>query len=149
MLVGACTTLIGLRLSLLLLGIVVFLYYVGIELSDSCSQALWQSKVAPDIQGRVFALRGMISWSALPVGLLVTAPLAEYVFEPALAAGGAWASSIGRVVGVGPGRGMGLLFVLAGIFNVLVLLAGYLYPHIRRVEDELPDAVGDENHGCG
>lgn len=149
MLVGVCTALIGLRLPTLLLGVVVFLYYVGIELSDSCSQALWQSKVAADLQGRVFALRGMISWSALPLGLLVAAPLAEYVFEPALAAGGLWAGSVGRVIGIGPGRGIGLLFVLAGAFNVLALLAGYLYPRIRRVEVELPDAVGDANQGPG
>lgn len=46
------------------------------------------------------------------------------------------------MIGVGPGRGLGLLFFLTGIFNVSVLVAGALHPRIRHVEDELPDAVG-------
>jgi hypothetical protein len=143
MLVSLFTLLIGLSSSGLLVGVVAFLYFVCIELSDGCSQALWQIKVAPDFQGRVFAMQQMITLSALPLGLLITAPLAEYVFNPLLDYNGAWATGLGRIIGVGPGRGIGLVFALAGLFNLLVLVLGALYPRIRRVEDELPDVIAD------
>jgi DHA3 family macrolide efflux protein-like MFS transporter len=68
MLVSLCTVLIGLRSSALLTGIAVLLYFICIEVSDACSLALWQSKVAPDFQGRVFAMRRTIYLSALPPG---------------------------------------------------------------------------------
>jgi DHA3 family macrolide efflux protein-like MFS transporter len=145
MLVSLCTVLIGLRSSALLTGIAVLLYFICIEVSDACSLALWQSKVAPDFQGRVFAMRRTIYLSALPLGLLITAPLAEYVLEPSLNSNGALVGSIGRVIGVGPGRGIGLLFILTGIFNMLAVVVAALHPRIRLVEDELPDVIADES----
>lgn len=57
-----------------------------------------------------------------------------------MAEGGALASSLGRVLGVGPGRGYGLIITLTGLLIVLApLVAGLLRP-IRRLEVELPDA---------
>lgn len=38
--------------------------------------------------------------SALPLGLVIAAPLAEYVFNPMLENDGALASSVGRILGV-------------------------------------------------
>jgi DHA3 family macrolide efflux protein-like MFS transporter len=144
MLVAVCTVSIGARSSALLVGVALLVYFAAIALADGNSQALWQAKVAPGVQGRVFAMRRMISLSAFPLGLLIIAPLAEYVFEPLLAVNGPWAGSIGSIVGVGPGRGIGLLFMLTGLFNALVLVIGYLHPRIRLVEDDLPDAVADQ-----
>ena len=48
---------------------------------------------------------------------------------------------MGRVLGVGPGRGYGLIITVTGLFIVLApLVAGLLRP-IRRLEVELPDAT--------
>jgi hypothetical protein len=60
-----------------------------------------------------------------------------------LAVDGALAKNIGRLIGVGPGRGIGLLFIVLGILNILAATVGYLYPRLRLVEDELPDALTD------
>jgi DHA3 family macrolide efflux protein-like MFS transporter len=51
---------------------------------------------------------------------------------------------IGHIIGVGPGRGIGLLFIVMGALKVVASLSGYLYPRIRLVEDELPDVIADE-----
>ena len=141
LLIAVCTILMGLRASPVLIGAAAFAYFAGIELGDGSGQALWQSKVAPDFQGRVFAMQDMVALSALPLGILITAPLAEFVFEPALSENGALAGSLGQVIGVGPGRGIGLVFILTGLFNLAAIAAAYLHPRIRHVEDELPDAV--------
>ncbi len=110
----------------------------------SASQAIWQVKVAPEVQGRVFAFRQMITWSTLPLAQLAAGPLADHVFTPLLLPGGALAETlVGRVLGVGPGYGLALLFVLLGSSSLLIVLGGLLYPRLRRVEDEIPDAIGD------
>ena len=79
--------------------------------------------------------------SSMPLAYLLAGPLADGVFEPLLAIGGPLAGSVGRVIGVGQGRGVGLMFIVIGAFTVLAAVGGYLHPRIRFVENELPDAV--------
>jgi DHA3 family macrolide efflux protein-like MFS transporter len=119
------------------------LFFCGVMI-DACSQAIWQSKVAPDVQGRVFSVRSMIAQSTLPVAFLVAGPLADSVFEPLLTTGGPLAHSVGRVLGTGSGRGTGLLFIVLGIALLLTVAGAALYPHLRNVEDELPDYAARE-----
>jgi MFS transporter, DHA3 family, macrolide efflux protein len=107
----------------------------------ACSQVIWQSKVALDVQGRVFAMRGMIASATLPLAYLASGLLADRVFEPAMAPGGALASTAGRLLGVGKGRGVGLLFVTLGLAIILITLIAFLNPRLRKVESELPDAM--------
>lgn len=102
---------------------------------------IWQSKVASDVQGRVFAIRGAIVLATPPIASLVAGPLADRVFEPLLAVNGPLAGSVGQITGVGPGRGIGLLLISMGLLLVLASVVGYLYPRLRLVEEELPDAV--------
>jgi uncharacterized protein (DUF58 family) len=54
---------------------------------------------------------------------------------------GPLAGSLGQIIGMGPGRGIGLLFVTMGLLLILVTAISCLSPHLRRVENELPDAV--------
>jgi MFS transporter, DHA3 family, macrolide efflux protein len=71
-------------------------------------------------------------------------PLADYVFEPLMAPDGLLAGSVGQLIGVGPGRGIGLMFIVMGTLTMIVTVVAYLYPRLRLVEDELPDAIPDE-----
>ncbi len=130
------------------LGAAAFAYFFGVPIINGCSQAIWQSKTAPDVQGRVFAVRRMIAWSSLPLAYLVAGPLADQVFEPWLAEGGALAGSVGRLIGTGEGRGIGFLFIILGIGSVLATAAAFLHPRVRQVELELPDFVS-EGEGRG
>ncbi len=141
LLVGLFMALIGLRASIPLVTVSLFLCLVFYPITASSNQAIWQSKVAPDVQGRVFAIRQAFILATPLLAYLITGPLADRVFEPLLRVGGPLAGSVGQIIGVGPGRGAGLLFISAGLFLVLASVAGYLYPHLRRVEDELPDTV--------
>jgi DHA3 family macrolide efflux protein-like MFS transporter len=110
-----------------------------IPIINGSSQAIWQSKVVPDVQGRVFAVRRLIAQIAGPLGILIAGPLADKLFEPAMQPGGALAGTFGGLVGTGPGAGMALLMVLAGVMSATVSLSGYLIPIIRDVETILPD----------
>jgi MFS family permease len=141
MISGVFQMLLGVSPSLVLIAIAGFGAMFTMPIINGSSQAIWQTKVAPDVQGRVFAVRRMIAWSAMPLAYLVAGLLADRVFNPLLVEGGALAASVGQVLGVGPARGTGLLFVVSGLLSVVVAAAGYLYPHIHYLEDELPDAM--------
>lgn len=136
---GLCILSSGLRPFVPLIAVAFFSHFFCFPIIAGCSQVIWQSKVSPEIQGRVFAARRMISWSSLPLAYLLAGPIADYVFEPLLATNGPLVNSVGIVIGVGKGRGIGLLFVVLGIFTVLVVVGGYFYPALREVETELPD----------
>jgi DHA3 family macrolide efflux protein-like MFS transporter len=110
-----------------------------IPIANGSSQAIWQAKVAPDVQGRVFAVRRLIAQIAGPLGMLIAGPLADKLFEPAMQPGGALVSVFSGLVGGGPGAGMALMMVLAGLLGAAVSLVGYLFPTIRDVETMLPD----------
>lgn len=137
---GACVLLCGLQPSTSLITIAVFSFFFGLPIVNGCCQTIMQTKVAPEVQGRVFAIHGMLVMSTLPLAYLIAGPLADRVFEPLLVADGLLAGSVGQIIGVGPGRGIGLLFVVSGILNMLITAGGYLYPRLRLVEDEVPDA---------
>ena len=131
-------SLIGLRASIPLVMVSACLCMVFLPITVSANQAIWQNKVAPDVQGRVFAIRQAFIQATPLLAYLVTGPLTDGIFEPLLQAGGPLAGNIGQIIGVGSGRGAGLLFICAGLFLVLVAMAGYLYPPLRQMEDELP-----------
>ena len=106
---------------------------------NGSNQALWQAKVAPDVQGRVFTTRRLIAWLVSPISQLLAGPLADRVLEPAMAEGGTLAPVFSWLVGTGTGAGMGLLFVFTGLLAALTGLSGYLFPVVRNAEDILPD----------
>jgi MFS family permease len=111
-----------------------------IPIANGSSQAIWQAKVPPDVQGRVFATRGMIARISVPVSMLLAGPLADHVFEPAMmTASDGLATVFSGLVGVGPGAGMALMFVIAGVLGMLVGLGGYAFRVVRNIEDILPD----------
>ena len=103
------------------------------------NQAIWQTKVPPAIQGRVFSIQMMLKTSLIPLGYLIAGPLADYIFEPAMTSSGVLVNTFGWLVGNGPGAGIGLMFACTAILGTLMSLSGYLFPAIRRVEDDLPD----------
>ena len=119
----------------------LFVVMLLMPVSSAAAESLWMSKTPARLQGRVFAIRQVVTRAGTPLGILLAGPLAERVFEPLLARGGALAGSWGRVIGVGPGRGIGMMLVLLGAGFAAVTLAMYLSPRVRRVEDELPDAT--------
>ena len=95
--------------------------------------------MAPELQGRVFAFRRSIAMSASIVAPLLAAPLADYVFKPAMAPGGALAPVLGPIIGVGAGRGVGVLISVVGVIIMATTLIALGVPQLRRVELDLPD----------
>ncbi|MBI1277905.1 MAG: MFS transporter [Anaerolineaceae bacterium] len=102
-------------------------------------QTIWQSKVPPALQGRVFAARGAIEQIGMPIGYLIAGPIADKLLEPAMREGGALANVFGELLGTGPGAGMALMFLCTSIAGTIICLSGYLFPKVRQIEGDLPD----------
>src|ERR1700709_2429139 len=115
---------------------------VTVPILNGCGQAIWPSSAPPDLQGRVFAVRRMVAWSTLPFAYLIAGPLADHVFEPLMRVGGPLAGSVGLVIGVGKGRGWGLLCIVIGLFPLLVAAVASRFPRLTRLEEELPNVLG-------
>lgn len=140
-LAAAFLILLGLRPSLPLVAVAMFMMLLVSPLAGASSQAIWLSKTPQHMMGRVFAMRRMLALSTMPVAALLSGPLAERVFNPMLMPGGALEHSAGRVLGVGPGRGIALMYVLIGTFTITATILLYLSPRVRRLDEEIPDAV--------
>ncbi|WP_437604263.1 MFS transporter [Sorangium sp. So ce590] len=121
-------------------GMASFLTSFFFPILYGCNQAIWQSKIHPDAQGRVFAARRIVVDAMVPVAMLIAGPLADYVLEPALSPGGAWVPFLSWLVGSGPGAGMSLLFIVAGLATMGLAAAAYKVRSIREIDSVLPDA---------
>ena len=101
---GLFAALSGLLPDPLLIGAANVYLFSLIPVVNGSGQAIWQTKIAPDVQGRVFATRRLIALIALPISYLAAGPLADGVFELLMAGGDTWAGALGPIVGTGRGR---------------------------------------------
>jgi len=131
--------LIGLGQSTPLWAAGAFFVTFFLALLNTSSGAIWQAKVPPDVQGRVFAVRRMVGAVGAPIAMLCAGPLADYVFEPLMASGRPLTEVLAHVVGTGPGAGMSLMFVLGGGGGLLLALAGLATRRLRDIDTLIPD----------
>ena len=118
-----------------------FVYLFCMPILNGSSQAIWQRKVAPEVQGKVFAARRMLAQVFHPVSLLVAGPLADKVMEPAFSSLDAsrLAGAFGSIVGTGSGAGMAFILLVSGFLLAGAAFVGILNPNVRNVEKELAD----------
>jgi DHA3 family macrolide efflux protein-like MFS transporter len=136
---GVAFILLGIQPSIMVIALSVFLAHVTIAVIEGSTQSIWQAKVPQAIQGRVFSVQQMLVSGAAPVAYLLAGPLAESVFEPLFMSNGALAHSVGKIVGTGPGRGIGMIFVVMGFLKISMALLMRANRQVRDVEKNLPD----------
>lgn len=134
---GGVIIAVGRSTAVWMLGAALAMIFVPILVGSK--QAIWQSKVAPGIQGRVFALQNTMGQAMIPLGMLLGGLLADSWFEPAMMPGGPLVPLFAPIVGSGPGAGMAVLFLITAFIGCAVSLSGYLFPAVRYVEEELSD----------
>jgi DHA3 family macrolide efflux protein-like MFS transporter len=139
---GSCIlgmTLLGVSRTPIMWMIAAFLTMLLMPVTNGSNQAIWQSKVPPEVQGRVFSTRALIAQISSPIAMAVAGPLADLYLTPAMMPEGSLANSFGWLVGTGPGAGIGLLFVFLGFIGAIIALTGYAFKIIRDVEKTIAD----------
>jgi amino acid adenylation domain-containing protein len=143
---GCCV--IGIHASVPVAGVGMFGMAAAMATAQGIYITIVQVKVPQRYHGRVFAINQTLAWSTLPIGFALLAPAATRLFEPMLAPGGALAGSVGVLIGVGPGRGIGFGYVVFGLALAVVTAGGALVRMLRRFDIEVPDALPDDLVGA-
>jgi MFS family permease len=142
-LLGVSQILEGVRPQAWLIGTGLLIGGIIAPVANGCIIPILQTKTLPEIQGRVFATIRLISWCAIPLAYLLAGPLSDQIFKPLLYPDGSLAGSVGKVIGVGPGRGIGLLLIVLGVGSILTTFRAYFHPRLFNIEVEVPDALPD------
>ncbi|MEM6797685.1 MAG: MFS transporter, partial [Acidobacteriota bacterium] len=111
-----------------------------VPIISALSQAIWQTAVEPDLQGRVFAVRRMVALMSRPLAFAVAGPISDHLFEPLLMPDGPLAPTLGPMIGVGSGRGTALFAMGLGLLLAFAVVRASLYRPLRELEVEAPEA---------
>jgi MFS family permease len=144
-LVMAVATVVGsLRPNLTLLAVAAFVFMGALGIVIGSNRSLWQTKVEPHLLGRVMALQNMVASVPHMCAFALAGLVADQVFVPLVGRDRVRSPVLAMVVGDGPGRGFALLLMVMGLLLALCVVLAYLYPRLRHLEDELPDATAGE-----
>lgn len=124
----------GLRENILFIGVAGFLFFAMLPFANASLDYLLRTNIDNHLQGRAWGMIGLISQLGYVAAYAVSGLLADYLFTPLLLPGGALAGSLGKVVGVGSGRGIGLLIVMAGLLLCITALILYCMKSVRELE---------------
>jgi MFS transporter, DHA3 family, macrolide efflux protein len=117
---GLFLGLMGLTTHIVLITASFFLFFCALPVINTAADVLIRTKVPNETQGRAWGIIGLLSQLGFVVAYSISGLLADRVFVPLLVEGGRLAPSVGRVIGTGAGRGIGLMLVLCGVGVVLV-----------------------------
>ncbi|HEY7485632.1 MAG TPA: amino acid adenylation domain-containing protein [Streptosporangiaceae bacterium] len=141
---GCCCLITGVRADLPVIAVGVFGMALWLTLLNGIYATIVQVKVPQRLHGRVFAMNTLIAWSTLPIGFGLIAPYGVTLLDPLLAHGGPLAGNVGALIGTGPGRGIGLMYVLFALAIVTITVVAMRTPTLARFDDEIPDATPDD-----
>jgi MFS transporter, DHA3 family, macrolide efflux protein len=116
-----------------------FLCSLSFTLGGSSDQAIWLGKIAPNLQGRVFAARSLLLQLASAVAFLISGLLADNVFVPKFSQEGSLVNIWGGIFGTGTGAGIAVLYVICAVCMFLIGLLGFSITSLRNLEKILPD----------
>lgn len=107
--------------SIWLLAIGMGVYVCLIPFIEATEQTIIQKVVPHERQGRVFGFAQSIEQAASPLTAFLIGPITQIVFIPFMTTG-AGVKLIGNWFGVGPGRGIALVFIICSMIGLVVTL---------------------------
>lgn len=96
--------------------------------------ATMRTNVPIKMQGRVFSARDTIQYSTIPIGLFLGGVLADYVFEPFMAASSSVQEMLSILFGTGKGSGIAIIFFVVGIIGFITSLLCLKNPLYRELD---------------
>jgi MFS transporter, DHA3 family, macrolide efflux protein len=143
-LLGLSLVIGALRPSLPLIGAAAFVFLGSSAILNVCYRNIWQLKVERRMLSRALALQNMLTTSWSPIAYLLVGPLADGLFVPLVGRHHVRSGALAALVGNGAGRGDALLLMVMGVLILISVAVAYMYRPLRRLEDDLPDAIDEE-----
>ena len=117
---GVFFALMGLSTNVYVITLNGFLFFFFLPFINTSTDVLIRKSIPNEKQGRAWGIIGVLSQIGFIVAYGVAGYLADRIFNPLLVEGGILTSTIGQIIGVGNGRGIGLLFIFSGLLVVLI-----------------------------
>lgn len=134
---SVCMAVSGVSVNLFITGAGIFLFFLALPFLNTSADVLVRSNVASEVQGRVWGIISLLSQAGTAVAYVLSGVLADHIFEPLLAENGFLAGSIGRLIGVGQGRGIGFMLVLSGLFMFPAAFAIGCSRNIQKLQESI------------
>ena len=109
-----------------------FLLFAALPFVNTAIDYLVRININKADQGKVWGTIGIISQLGYVLAYAGMGWVADTFFKPSLTYFGWLANSVGKIIGVGGGRGYGLLFILSGIS---ISIGAYLLSRARSVKE--------------
>lgn len=138
---GVGTTILGFAKSVFALGVAAILMSCFSVMANASSQAIWQSKVKPELQGRVFSARRVIAQLVSILPMMSSGPLVDRVLGPFVD----YKIVLNALFGIERGGAIAMLAAVSGILTVLIISLSYIIPTLRHVEDFDFTQIQDSN----
>ena len=117
-----------------------FLFFATLPFINTAIEVLIRKNIDNRQQGRVWSIISMITYLGSIIAFAVAGFLADHIFNPLLAADGLLAENVGRVIGVGPGRGIAFMFIISGVMISVIALLIWRNTTIKSLEDSKASA---------
>lgn len=120
--------------ALLMIGAAIAL--VTVPVVSAVISTVFHERVPQSMQGRVFGLRNVLSQMLYPLGSIAAGVIGANIAAPAMAPDGAFAASIGRIIGVGADRGAALMLLGVAVGLSLMVVPLIVHPGIRALDGD-------------
>jgi len=138
---GAFIALLGATVNIVIIAVCGFMFFAALPFINTSADVLTRANIPDDKQGRAWGLIGVLSQLGFIAAYAVSGVLADKIFNPLLSERGALASTVGRVIGAGDGRGIGLLLIVSGVLLVASACVMGRIRSIRALEGALEGAL--------
>lgn len=135
---GIFMAVFGLRENIILICVSGFLFFAMLPFANTSLDYLIRINIENSVQGRAWGIIGTISQFGFVVAYALSGVLVDYVFTPLLLKGGVLANSVGKIIGIGSGRGTGFLIFIAGVLLSVTSVILYNVKVINKLEKEVP-----------
>lgn len=119
---GLFMALVGVKTNLYFVSLMLFMFFLTLPFINSCAEVLLRSNIPNELQGRVWGLVSLLTQTDMIIAFASCGVIADAVFEPMFQDSGLLTNSIGRIIGIGQGRGIGFMLILSGIGMILSML---------------------------
>ena len=117
---GIFISLLGISSNLILITIAGVLFFTALPFINTSAEVMVRCRIPNELQGRAWGLISILSQLGYILAYALAGVLADRIFNPMFSTNGLLAGTVGRWIGTGPGRGIGFMLILSGMFVIIL-----------------------------
>ena len=119
---GIFFSLLGISTNIIIITLFGFLFFLVLPFVNTSLDVLVRRNVANSMQGRIWSIVSLFSQLGYLIAFGIAGYLADKIFNPLLQPNGALSATVGHLIGTGNGRGIGLIFIISGLFVAITAI---------------------------